>query len=87
MLLLPTTRNPARPNRHWSEQQSSENRDEPKMHTSNPIRRVTVVRTGQVKIRPDHWASTWRPTPCGCRPPGFARSQTALQAVRATPEA
>jgi glyoxylase-like metal-dependent hydrolase (beta-lactamase superfamily II) len=33
------------------------------MSTTDPIRRVTVVSTGQVQIRPDHEASTWRPTP------------------------
>jgi N-acyl homoserine lactone hydrolase len=29
---------------------------------SNPIRRISVVTTGHVQIRPDHVASTWRPT-------------------------
>ena len=32
------------------------------MNVSDPIRRVSVVSTGQVQIRPDHVASTWRPT-------------------------
>jgi N-acyl homoserine lactone hydrolase len=32
------------------------------MNVSDPIRRVSVVSTGQVQIRPDHRASTWRPT-------------------------
>jgi len=32
------------------------------MGTTDPIRRVSVVSTGQVQIRPDHLASTWRPT-------------------------
>jgi N-acyl homoserine lactone hydrolase len=32
------------------------------MNVTNPIRRVSVVSTGQVQIRPDHVASTWRPT-------------------------
>ena len=32
------------------------------MNVSDPIRRVSVVSTGQVQIRPDHLASTWRPT-------------------------
>jgi hypothetical protein len=32
------------------------------MDTTDPIRRVPVVSTGQVQIRPDHLASTWRPT-------------------------
>jgi hypothetical protein len=32
------------------------------MNETNPIRRVSVVSTGQVQIRPDHVASTWRPT-------------------------
>jgi N-acyl homoserine lactone hydrolase len=32
------------------------------MNVTDPIRRVSVVSTGQVKIRPDHVASTWRPT-------------------------
>ena len=32
------------------------------MTVTDPIRRVSVVSTGQVQIRPDHWASTWRPT-------------------------
>jgi N-acyl homoserine lactone hydrolase len=31
------------------------------MNTSDPIRRVSVVRTGNVQIRPDHVSSTWRP--------------------------
>jgi hypothetical protein len=31
------------------------------MNMSDPIRRVSVVSTGQVQIRPDHEASTWRP--------------------------
>ena len=33
------------------------------MDTTDPIRRVSAVSTGQVQIRPDHLASTWRPTP------------------------
>ena len=32
------------------------------MNVSDPIRRVSVVSTGQVQIRPDHEASNWRPT-------------------------
>ena len=32
------------------------------MNGTDPIRRVSVVSTGQVQIRPDHVASTWRPT-------------------------
>ena len=32
------------------------------MNATDPIRRVSVVSTGQVQIRPDHVASTWRPT-------------------------
>ena len=32
------------------------------MNVSDPIRQVSVVSTGQVQIRPDHEASTWRPT-------------------------
>jgi N-acyl homoserine lactone hydrolase len=32
------------------------------MDVTDPIRRVSVVSTGQVQIRPDHLASTWRPT-------------------------
>jgi N-acyl homoserine lactone hydrolase len=32
------------------------------MNVTDPIRRVSVVSTGQVLIRPDHVASTWRPT-------------------------
>ena len=32
------------------------------MNVTDPIRRVSVVSTGQVQIRPDHVASTWRPT-------------------------
>lgn len=32
------------------------------MDTTDPIRRVSVVSTGQVQTRPDHLASTWRPT-------------------------
>jgi N-acyl homoserine lactone hydrolase len=31
------------------------------MSRSDPIRRVSVVSTGQVQIRPDHVSSTWRP--------------------------
>ena len=32
------------------------------MNVTDPIRRVSVVSTGEVQIRPDHVASTWRPT-------------------------
>jgi hypothetical protein len=32
------------------------------MNLTDPIRRVPVVSTGQVQIRSDHLASTWRPT-------------------------
>jgi N-acyl homoserine lactone hydrolase len=32
------------------------------MSLSDPIRRVSVVSTGHVQIRPDHVSSTWRPT-------------------------
>jgi glyoxylase-like metal-dependent hydrolase (beta-lactamase superfamily II) len=32
------------------------------MTSKDPIRRVSVVSTGHVKIRPDHVSSTWRPT-------------------------
>jgi N-acyl homoserine lactone hydrolase len=32
------------------------------MDATDPIRRVPVVSTGQVQARPDHPASTWRPT-------------------------
>lgn len=32
------------------------------MNVSDPIRRLSVVSTGQVQIRPDHEASSWRPT-------------------------
>ena len=32
------------------------------MNMTDPIRRVSVVSTGQVQIRPDHVAPTWRPT-------------------------
>jgi N-acyl homoserine lactone hydrolase len=32
------------------------------MDVSDPVRRVSVVSTGHVQIRPDHLASTWRPT-------------------------
>ncbi len=31
------------------------------MNVSDPIRRVSVISSGQVQIRPDHEASTWRP--------------------------
>ena len=31
------------------------------MNVTDPIRQVSVVSTGQVQIRPDHLASTWRP--------------------------
>jgi hypothetical protein len=30
------------------------------MDSTDPIRRVSAVSTGQVQIRPDHLASTWR---------------------------
>ena len=32
------------------------------MTVTDPIRQVSVVSTGQVQIRPDHLASSWRPT-------------------------
>ena len=32
------------------------------MNVTDPIGRVSVISTGQVQIRPDHLASTWRPT-------------------------
>jgi N-acyl homoserine lactone hydrolase len=32
------------------------------MTRSDPVRRVSVVSTGHVQIRPDHVTSTWRPT-------------------------
>jgi glyoxylase-like metal-dependent hydrolase (beta-lactamase superfamily II) len=32
------------------------------MNTVDPIHRVSVLSTGTVQIRPDHVASTWRPT-------------------------
>src|ERR1035438_4389894 len=32
------------------------------MNMPDPIRRVSVVSTGHVQIRPDHVTSTWRPT-------------------------
>ena len=31
------------------------------MTTHGRVRRVSVVSTGQVQIRPDHAASSWRP--------------------------
>jgi N-acyl homoserine lactone hydrolase len=31
------------------------------MNLTDPIRRVSIVSTGQVQIRPDHVESTWRP--------------------------
>jgi hypothetical protein len=31
------------------------------MNVTDPIRQVSAVSTGQVQIRPDHLASTWRP--------------------------
>ncbi len=31
------------------------------MSLNDPIRRVSVVSTGHVQIRPDHVSSTWRP--------------------------
>jgi N-acyl homoserine lactone hydrolase len=31
------------------------------MNVTDPIRRVSIVSTGQVQIRPDHVESTWRP--------------------------
>jgi hypothetical protein len=30
------------------------------MNVTDPIRQVCVVSTGQVQIRPDHLASSWR---------------------------
>jgi len=33
------------------------------MDLTDPIRQVPAVSTGQVQIRPDHLASTWRPVP------------------------
>jgi N-acyl homoserine lactone hydrolase len=33
------------------------------MDVNDSIARVSVVSTGQVENRPDHVASTWRPTP------------------------
>jgi N-acyl homoserine lactone hydrolase len=33
------------------------------MNATDPIRRVSAVSTGQVQIRPDHEASSWRPMP------------------------
>jgi N-acyl homoserine lactone hydrolase len=36
--------------------------EETEMNVTDPIRRVSAVSTGQVQIRPDHVASTWRPT-------------------------
>jgi N-acyl homoserine lactone hydrolase len=36
--------------------------EDTEMNETDPIRRVSVVTTGQVQIRPDHVASTWRPT-------------------------
>jgi glyoxylase-like metal-dependent hydrolase (beta-lactamase superfamily II) len=36
--------------------------EDTEMNMTDPIRRVSVVSTGQVQIRPDHVASTWRPT-------------------------
>jgi hypothetical protein len=32
------------------------------MTSNEPVRRVSVVSTGHVQIRPDHVSSTWRPT-------------------------
>ena len=32
------------------------------MNVTDPIRQVSVVSTGQVQIRPDHLAASWRPT-------------------------
>jgi N-acyl homoserine lactone hydrolase len=31
------------------------------MNTTDPVRRVSVVSTGQVQTRPDHVAANWRP--------------------------
>ena len=31
------------------------------MNVTDPIRQVSVVSTGQVQIRPDHLAASWRP--------------------------
>jgi glyoxylase-like metal-dependent hydrolase (beta-lactamase superfamily II) len=36
--------------------------EDTEMNVTDPIRRVSVVSTGQVQIRPGHVASTWRPT-------------------------
>jgi N-acyl homoserine lactone hydrolase len=52
------------------------------MNVTDPIRRVSIVSTGQVQIRPDHVESTWRPmawwllasrTWTGPRPPAHQR--------------
>jgi N-acyl homoserine lactone hydrolase len=31
------------------------------MNATDPMRRVSLVSTGQVQIHPDHEAATWRP--------------------------
>jgi hypothetical protein len=36
--------------------------EDTEMNVTDLIRRVSVVSTGQVQIRPDHVTSTWRPT-------------------------
>ena len=41
------------------------------MDPTDPIRPGSAVSTGQEQIRPDHLASTWRPTPW--RPPASRR--------------
>jgi len=41
------------------------------VNVTDPILRVSVVSTGQVQIRPDHLASTWRPTSLLVRRPGL----------------
>jgi hypothetical protein len=36
-------------------------RRDTEMNVTDPIRRVSVVSTGEVQIRPQHVASTWQP--------------------------
>ena len=50
----PTAKSPGSP-------QGGRRRGIEQMSLNHPIRRVSVVSTGQVQIRPDHVSSTWRP--------------------------
>ncbi len=48
-------------NNHTSNVTSLHSKGTEMMKSNDPIRRVSVVSTGNVQIRPDHVSSTWRP--------------------------